>query len=239
AGAALSLVFITLTAVVLIIDLERPERFYYILTRGNHRSWMVWGAYFLTAHGALSLAWLAAGWFGWYTALGWMVVPAVIVSILATSYTGFLFAQGLGRDLWQGPAASIDLIFQSSAAGAAALLIVGLLMGPPSAAALPVLGWILAGSMIAHLVILTFEHVLSPSPTRHHELATETIRRGAYARLFWGGAIVAGGLLPIALLLTLGVTLPAVAALAAVLALAGGAAWEYIWVEAGQSVPLS
>jgi len=24
-----------------------------------------------------------------------------------------------------------------------------------------------------------------------------------------------------------------------VLALAGGAAWEYIWVEAGQSVPLS
>jgi ferredoxin len=50
AGAALSLVFITLTAVVLIIDLERPERFYYILTRGNHRSWMVWGAYFLTAH---------------------------------------------------------------------------------------------------------------------------------------------------------------------------------------------
>jgi hypothetical protein len=26
---------------------------------------------------------------------------------------------------------------------------------------------------------------------------------------------------------------------AAVLALAGGAAWDYIWVEAGQSVPLS
>jgi len=26
---------------------------------------------------------------------------------------------------------------------------------------------------------------------------------------------------------------------ASVLALAGGAAWEYIWVEAGQSVPLS
>jgi hypothetical protein len=42
------------------------------------------------------------------------------------------------------------------------------------------------------------------------------------------------------MLLALGVAFsPAVTALAALLALAGGAAWEYIWVEAGQSVPLS
>jgi Fe-S-cluster-containing dehydrogenase component/formate-dependent nitrite reductase membrane component NrfD len=239
AGAALSLVFITLTAVVLVIDLERPERFYYILTRGNRRSWMVWGAYFLTAHGLVSLLWLLAGWFQHDAALHVLAIPAIVVSILATSYTGFLFAQGLARDLWQGPAASIDLIFQASAAGAASLLLVGLFLGPAAASALPVLGWILGGSVIAHLVILVFEHLLSPSPTRHHELATETIRTGAYSRLFWGGAIVAGGLLPVALLLTLGVTVPAVAGLAALLAIAGGAAWEYIWVEAGQSVPLS
>jgi Fe-S-cluster-containing dehydrogenase component/formate-dependent nitrite reductase membrane component NrfD len=239
-GGALSLVFITLTAVVLIIDLERPERFYYILTRGNHRSWMVWGAYFLTAHGALSAAWLAAGWFGWDTALDWLVVPVFIISILATSYTGFLFAQGLARDLWQGPAAAIDLVFQSAAAGAASLLIVAVLIGRPSADALPILGWLLAGSVAAHLVILAFEHLLSPSPTRHHELATATIRTGAYSRLFWGGAILGGGLLPLALLLTLGVTFsPLATFVAAALALGGGAAWEYIWVEAGQSVPLS
>jgi hypothetical protein len=31
----------------------------------------------------------------------------------------------------------------------------------------------------------------------------------------------------------------AVTIAASFLALAGGAAWEYIWVEAGQSVPLS
>lgn len=239
AGAALSLVFISLTAIVLIIDLERPERFYYILTRGNLRSWMVWGAYFLTAHGALSFLWLLAGWFGWTGVLNALVIPVAIVSILATSYTGFLFAQGLARDLWQGPAASIDLIFQSSAAGSAALLIVGLLMGPPATDAVQVLSWVLAGSVIAHLLVLVFEHLLSPSPTRHHELATETIRTGAYSRLFWGGAIVAGGLVPVALLLGLGVSWPAAAGLAALLALAGGAAWEYIWVEAGQSVPLS
>ena len=56
----ISLVFLTLTAVILVADLERPERFYYILVRPNWRSWMVWGAYFLTAQGAITAAWIAA-----------------------------------------------------------------------------------------------------------------------------------------------------------------------------------
>lgn len=240
AAPVLSLVFVTLTAVVLIIDLERPERFYYILTRSNFRSWMVWGAYFLTAHGALSLAWLAAAWFGRDWAISWMLAPVVIVAILATSYTGFLFAQGLGRDLWQGPSAAIDLIAQSAAAGSASLLIASLLLSGGAPGVDAFLGITLAVSVIAHLLILVFEHVFAPSPTRHHELATETILKGAYSRLFWGGAILGGGVLPVVMLLTLGATFsPLVGIAAALLALAGGAAWEYIWVEAGQSVPLS
>jgi hypothetical protein len=100
-----------------------------------------------------------------------------------------------------------------------------------------VLGRILAVALGAHLVILLFEHALAPSPTRHHELAVRTITRGAYARLFWGAAVLAGGVLP-ALILALDAP-AAVASLAALLALAGSTAWEYIWVEAGQSVPLS
>jgi Fe-S-cluster-containing dehydrogenase component/formate-dependent nitrite reductase membrane component NrfD len=238
AAPAVSLVFITLTAVVLIVDLERPERFYYILTRSNWRSWMVWGAYFLTAHGAISALWLAAGWFGFGSIIGLLTVPALAVGLLATSYTGFLFAQGLGRDLWQGPTAAIDLATQSIAAGAAALLICAVMMGD-TAAVVPVLARLLGGALVAHLVILLFEHLLSPSPTRHHELAVETITRGAYARLFWGAAIAGGGLVPLLLLATLGTSIAAITLTAALLALAGGAAWEYIWVEAGQSVPLS
>jgi Fe-S-cluster-containing dehydrogenase component/formate-dependent nitrite reductase membrane component NrfD len=239
AAPALSIVFITLTAVVLVVDLERPERFYYILTRSNWRSWMVWGAYVLAAHGALSAVWLAAGWFGMNGVIGALTIPALAVGTLATSYTGFLFAQGLGRDLWQGPAAAIDLIVQSAIAGAAALLVSAVLMGD-AGSAVPILGRVLTAGIAAHLVILLFEHVLSSSPTRHHELAVQTITRGAYARLFWGAAIAGGGLLPAVMLLTLGVTFSAALTCAvALLALAGGATWEYIWVEAGQSVPLS
>ena len=240
---AVSLVFLTLTSIVLVVDLERPERFYYILTRSNWRSWLVRGTWFLVLHGAVSTAWLVAGWMGRYDVLFVLALPALVAALLATSYTGFLFAQGLGRDLWQGPHAAIDLIAQSGISGAATLLLIGIFAGFFSEGPQFVFVGVLILSVLAHLTILVFENILSPSPTRHHELALETIRRGAYARLFWGGAIVAGGILPLLLLVRdnlfgLGPS-PAPTAAAAILALAGSAAWEYIWVEAGQSVPLS
>jgi formate-dependent nitrite reductase membrane component NrfD len=200
---------------------------------------MVWGAWFLAGHGTISGLWLVAGWFGWNGALTLLAWPAIVFAILATAYTGFLFAQGLGRDLWQGPHAAVHLVAQSGAAGAASLLLAALVLdADPSTRQL--LGWILAGSLIAHVLILVFENVLTPSPTRHHELAVQTIRRGHYASLFWGLAIAGGGIVPLAAIVALGGSAPAaVIVLIAVLALAGSAAWEYIWVEAGQSVPLS
>jgi Fe-S-cluster-containing dehydrogenase component/formate-dependent nitrite reductase membrane component NrfD len=234
---AIALAFVTLTAVVLIVDLERPERFYYILTRPNLRSWMVWGAYFLTAHGAIAALWLLGGWMQSEDLLTWLVLPAFVASILATSYTGFLFAQGLARDLWQGPYAAIDLLAQAAAEGAAVLLIASSLMNGDAGATL-LLARILAVALASHLVFLVFENLLSPSPSVHHELAVGTIRRGAYAPLFWGLGIAGGGLLPLALVLAAPAA-TAATTIAAVLALAGGFAWEYIWVEAGQSVPLS
>jgi len=240
AAPVIALLFVTLTSVVLIADLERPERFYYILTRPNWRSWLVRGTWFLIAHGAISTAWLIAGWMEWNAALVALAIPALIVSVLATSYTGFLFAQGLGRDLWQGSHAAIDLIAQSWIAGTATLLVVTPLSGVSYSDGMLVYALILG--LLAHMTILLFENVLSPSPTRHHELALDTIRRGAYARLFWGGAVGAGGLVPLLLISILimgGTGWGTLGIAACVLALAGGAAWDYIWVEAGQSVPLS
>ena len=235
AGPAISLIFIIATAVLLIVDLERPERFLYILIRPNMKSWMVWGAYFLTAHGAVSALWLGAGWFDIGALLGALVWPAIVVSILATCYTGFLFAQGLARDLWQGPQATFDLLAQAIAEGAAALLLASTFAGSVSA---PLLATTLAGAMVVHLGFIAFENLLMPSPTRHHHLAVGAIRRGPFAPLFWGVAIAAGGVVPAALAAAAGDSMP-IAAAAAVLALAGSFAWEYIWVEAGQSVPLS
>ena len=236
-GPAISLVFITGTALLLVVDLKRPERFYYILVRPNWRSWMVWGAYFLTAHGAISALWIAAGWLGFTGVVTALVWPAIIVSMLATCYTGFLFAQGLARDLWQGPYATFDLVAQAVAEGAAALVLASALAGGESARLLTMT---LLGAIVVHLGLISAENLLTPSPTRHHELAVHTIKKGAYAPLFWGLAIAGGGLVPLLAIVATGSSAPvAVTIGASLLALAGGAAWEYIWVEAGQSVPLS
>ena len=97
---------------------------------------------------------------------------------------------------------------------------------------------ILLGAIVVHLALISIENLLTRSPTRHHELAVSAIRRGPFSRLFWGGAMVGGGLVPVVLLGIAGGSAP-IAALGAILALAGSFAWEYIWVEAGQSVPLS
>src|ERR1019366_6805759 len=243
-GPAIGLVFVTLTAAILIVDLERPERFLFILFRPNWRSWMVWGAYFLTAHGAIATGWILAGWFGLNGVLALLAIPAMIASILATSYTGFLFAQGLARDLWQGPHAAFDLLAQAIIEGAAAMLI-ALALAPPvrvGGHAAAALGLALGAALAVHLLILAIEQ-LTPSPTRHHELAARALSRGAFAPYFWGGAIVGGGVLPLALLGAASVvgTLqsPALAVGISLLSLLGAFAWEYVWVEAGQSVPLS
>src|SRR5439155_1745389 len=52
---ALALLFLLATTAFLVLDLNRPERFHYILVRSNHRSWLVWGAWILVAYGGVAL----------------------------------------------------------------------------------------------------------------------------------------------------------------------------------------
>src|SRR4029077_5276163 len=106
----------------------------------------------------ISAAWLVAGWMGWDRVLLALALPALLVGGLATSYTGFLFAQGLGRDLWQGPHAALDLMRQSGAAGAATLLLIAAASRGDDASVY-VLGGILWLSALAHLTVLVFENV--------------------------------------------------------------------------------
>jgi len=70
--------------------------------------------------------------------------------------------------------------------------------------------------------------------------AARLITRGGYRARFWGGVLLGGIALPIALVMAdFALTLWPLSHLAAVLALAGLWLWEDLWVRAGQSVPLS
>ncbi len=239
-GPFVSFLFAILTAIVLVVDLERPERFYLILTRPNWSSWLARGAFLLTAHGALATLWLLCYVMEWTGAIAWIAALALPVALGATGYTGLLFAQGLARDLWQGPHATVDLVVQAVAEGAAAMLVAAMIVGGGDGT-VRALALALAWAALAHLAILAIEHLLTPSPTVHHELAVRAIRYGPFRRMFWIGALGLGGAAPLVVVwlaslwsFTLVLLVPA-----ALIALAGSLAWEYVWVEAGQAIPNS
>lgn len=110
-----SLVLTLVTCVLLVSDLHKPARFFYLLTKPNTDSWLVRGGWVLGAHGALSLPW-AFGFGGpWWSVLG---VP---VAVMTSVYTAFLFRQARGRELWSEDRLLAPTLAAQSLAATAAL----------------------------------------------------------------------------------------------------------------------
>ena len=102
-----SLIATVVTVLLLITDLHKPSRFYYLFTMPNTDSWLVKGGWILTAHGALSLLFaLGLGRSeGLLSSLPAGVTLAVAVLSIPTAlmtaiYTAFLFWQARGREQW-------------------------------------------------------------------------------------------------------------------------------------------
>jgi len=112
-----SLVFLTLTAGLLVADLKQPRRFLYVLLRPQWRSWLVRGAYGLTAYGGLVTVWLIAHLAGAIALADILLWPGAILAVFAAVYTAFLFAQAKGRDFWQNPLLSVHLLAHALLAG--------------------------------------------------------------------------------------------------------------------------
>src|SRR5215467_1655939 len=148
---AAALFFTGATAVLLVADLKRPERFYFLLTRLNPRSWVVIGAWILLAYGAIAALCLMC-------ALLKEEMPPLLVCteaalpIATAGYSGLLFAQARGRDLWESSLFTWHLIAQAAGAGAAILLLVRLFV-PVASMSEPALRDALAISLTMGLLI--------------------------------------------------------------------------------------
>lgn len=233
-SALVSTVFLGLTGILLVADLDRPKRFHWVLLRPNWNSWLVKGAYIITVFGVI-LALLIAGWLfnvEAITSQPVLAVTAVLAAATAT-YTAFLFSQSKGRDLWQSPAMPLHMFTQAIIAGAATTALLGLvgydaLIAPSRIA--------LAGGIVAHAVLIASE-IFTPHQTEDAEEAAARIVRGPFRTAFWGGGIVVGIALP---LLALAVSASAsLVAVAGLLALAGLFAFEYCWITAPQTISLA
>ena len=157
-----ALAFNAVTAALLVADLKRPERFYYILTRGNWDSWLVRGAYILMAHGAAATLWLILAWAGQGDLLRILAWPGAVVALAAAGYTAFLFGQAEGRDLWQSPLFLWHLLVQALLTGGGVLVLSAVAVGAgPHLVGL--LSALLTGALVINALILVGELLSRPA----------------------------------------------------------------------------
>ncbi len=235
-----------LTGGLLVWDLKRPERFWYIFAKANPRSWLFLGSACLAGYSAVSGSWLAAalgesvGLVSSSTTkravsvLRWLAVPSAAA---AAGYTAFLFGQAEGRDLWQSRLLLPHLLVQALQGGSGVLLTLSALTAGQTRVTKMLAGTFVASSA-ANLATIATEYGRSHK-TPQAAAAAEMITKGRYRKLFWAGAVGLGGL-------AAGLATPAVkgrrlrrAALAGVLGQVALLAYESVFVRAGQDVPLS
>jgi Fe-S-cluster-containing dehydrogenase component/formate-dependent nitrite reductase membrane component NrfD len=232
----LSLIFIAVTTGLLVADLDRPERFWTILTRPQWRSWLTRGAFILAGFSALGGVFFlghlldAGDWVNW---LAW---PASVLALLSAVYTAFLFAQAEGRDLWQSTLLPWHLFVQALMCGSGFLL----LLAPAFNAAFPsdvqaLWPLVFGASLVVNLMLTLGGEFAVPHASQVAAVAAHMITHGRYRRWYWAG-IVGGLLLPLALALFAGGSAVALA-IAGVLAIAGLFAYEWAFVMAPQQVP--
>jgi formate-dependent nitrite reductase membrane component NrfD len=183
--------------------------------------------------------WLAAV-LGFSVAASILLWPTVLVGFFAAAYTAFLFGQCEGRDLWQTPLLPAHLIVQALLCGAAVLaLLPDAIGGSTQAVAIGIPAIII--TLILHLLMVLGE-VAMPHTTDNARYGARLMTHGPFAKVFWCGAVVVGGILPIFILLAchiLAAPNRVAVGLASVLSLAGVLIFEWCFVMAGQSVPNS
>jgi Fe-S-cluster-containing dehydrogenase component/formate-dependent nitrite reductase membrane component NrfD len=229
----IALLFLALTTALLVVDLKRPDRFHYILLKGNRTSWLVWGAWILIAYGFVGAGWLAAAHAGAVGVLRVLAVPAVLLALGAAGYSAFLFGQAEGRDFWQSPVLLPQLLVAALMGGAATLLVVSVFVRS-DVRTLNVLSALLIVSLVFQATLL-FAELRGGHGGVDVTRAARLITRGSFRARFWYGAVVAGIVLPFIMAWVGGLW----TVLGACLALVGLWIYEDVWVEAGQSIPLS
>ena len=233
-SVGISLVFLALTGLFLVMDLDRPDRFLNVLLRPQWNSWLVRGGYTITVFGLLVTIWGASTLFGWNIPEKPLLWITAVFAVLLAIYTAFLFAQAKGRDFWQSPSLVLHMLVHSIMAGAAIFIFVGFIAG--NELWMDILKPVLAGALLINLFTLITELTVT-HPTTAAKKVVKMITSGRYKMLFWVGTIIVGNLLPLALLF---VGLSTVTlALAAFAIFLGIYITEKIWVEAPQRIPLA
>ncbi len=225
-GLITTLIFMGLTGLLLILDLDKPSRFLYVLLRPQWQSWLVRGAYIITIFGGLVSAKLFLILYGYNS---WVLLDIFIsiFAVLGATYTAFLFAQARARDLWQTAwLNAIHMLIHSLISGSTAIMIIA-----PEMATLMVKAMLV---LIGLNLILILKEIFLFHNTPDTKKAIILMLKGYYSKYFWAGIMI-GTVLPL-ILISMNPSLIAFAGLCATI---GIFLTEFVRIRVPQMIPLS
>ncbi|MCA8938280.1 MAG: polysulfide reductase NrfD, partial [Planctomycetes bacterium] len=189
-SAAGSLFFLAATGALLVKDLDQPKRFLYVLLRPSWSSWLVRGAYIITAFGAVTTLWLIAALAGGHKFIQFLAWPLAFLSLATAGYTALLFGQCKGRDFWQSPGLVVHMLVHAPLAGSALLAVFG--------------NWnpfvqVVMGVSVALSLVVILAEIFGKHPSKDSHETAKSIRSGRAGKFFYGLVLGLGHLIPLAL----------------------------------------
>jgi molybdopterin-containing oxidoreductase family membrane subunit len=231
---------------VLVLDLGRPDRLIVAMTHYNPTSIFAWNVFLYTGFAAVVAVYL---WTMMERRMNAHARPAGVVAflwrLLLTTGTGSIFGFLVGRETYDSALLAPLFIALSFSYGLAIYLITLLATyrgtgRPLGDAVLARLARLQAIFVAAALYFVALFHVTNLYFAERREVERFLLLDGGvYTWLFWLGQVLAGSLVPLALLFhpRLGRS-PRAIALAATLVVLGGLAQMYVTIIGGQAYPL-
>lgn len=186
----ISLIFMTLTAALLIKDLRQPKRFLYIVFRPQFKSWLARGTYIILSFCAILILLIIASAMESEKFVKIILAIAIPGAVLTTIYTAFLFGQAKGRAFWENNFSPYFMLFHAIIFGCMG---VSLLLAQQLHLQYTAVEWMHVFNIIVTLILFQGTKVMES------KMASDIIVKGKYKFHFWGMVILIGNLIPLAM----------------------------------------
>ena len=227
---------------VLVLDLGRPERLIVAMTHYNFKSIFAWNIFLYTGFFAVVALYL---WSMFERRMNRHTQPAGVLAfvwrLVLTTGTGSIFGFLVAREPYNSAILAPLFIIMSFSFGLAIFVLVlmaacrwtGRALGD---AVLDRLRKLLGVFVAAVLYFVAVQHLTNLYIARQHDVERFFLWEGGiYTALFWGGQVLVGGLVPLALLY--GARSRGTLAVAAAAVILGGLAQLYVLIIGGQAYP--
>ncbi len=176
-----------------------------------------------------------------WAGLGWLrtivAVLAIITALLYVTYPGIELGEAKGRSFWNGGGLVGVFLVNGAATGAAALLLLLVVLGYAEHAYIAAISGLAAGLLLIQLLTVPgYVLGMKLSSAEEARRGANTLWQGEFSNTFWGGVIILGTVLP--LLINLLFSSIYWLVIAAVLILVGGICFRLTFLRAAVRVIL-